>query len=305
LANIISCSRRTDIPAFYAAWFINRLRAGYCHTVNPFGGQLYRISLLPEDVIALTFWTRNPAPLYPHLDEMEERGYPFFFSMTITGYPRTFEPHSPPLESALRTFRQFSDRLSPLRMRWRYDPILISSDTPAEYHLRRFEEISATLEGYTSHCTFSFVQFYGKTTRNAGEAARKAGIRLERPDLEAQRSLAQQLAGIAAARGISFNTCCNDPLIGDGVTKSRCIDPALVRAIAAEKAGEIKLKPTRPDCGCAASLDIGIYDTCRFDCVYCYATSQPATALRRHAEHDPQDSILWRPEALRGKDLNG
>jgi len=32
---IISASRRTDIPAFYSDWFINRIQTGYCNVVNP------------------------------------------------------------------------------------------------------------------------------------------------------------------------------------------------------------------------------------------------------------------------------
>ena len=36
---IISASRSTDIPAFYARWFINRLKAGYCIWYNPFNQQ--------------------------------------------------------------------------------------------------------------------------------------------------------------------------------------------------------------------------------------------------------------------------
>jgi len=37
---IISASYKTDIPAFYGEWFMNRLDAGYCDMVNPYGGQI-------------------------------------------------------------------------------------------------------------------------------------------------------------------------------------------------------------------------------------------------------------------------
>lgn len=301
---VLSCSRRTDIPAFYAPWLMNRLRAGFCHVLNPFGGQVSRVSTRPEDVTALVFWTRNPGPLKRHLDELEARGYAFYFTITITGYPAAFEPHSPPAPAAVRTFQEFSDRLSPLRMRWRYDPIVLSSATPEDYHLRRFDELSKALEGYTTHCTFSFVQFYGKTTRSLESAARQAGAEIRRPTLEEQAALARRLAEIASARGMRFASCCADNLTGGEIVKSRCIDPELIRAIAApERAGELKPKPTRPDCGCAASIDTGAYDTCLFDCAYCYATASPGAARRRHAAHDPEDSLLWRPESLRGKEL--
>jgi hypothetical protein len=304
MPSVISCSRRTDIPAYYAPWLINRLRAGYCHTMNPFGGQVYRIPLAPPDVIALAFWTRNPAPMSKYLDELEARGYSFYFNMTVTGYSTPFEPHNLPLPAALRTFQEFARRLSASQMRWRYDPIVISSATPADYHLRHFEEIARELAGCTHHCTFSFVQFYGKTTRNMGEIARKAGVSLVQPALEEQQALARQLAEIARGYGMSFNSCCNDALLVEGVTRNRCIDPALIQQLAPGRAEGLKSKPTRPGCGCVASVDIGAYDTCLFDCAYCYATSHPTAARKRHADHNPEDSLLWRPEQLRGQDLN-
>jgi hypothetical protein len=303
MPSIISCSRRTDIPAFYTPWLMNRLRAGYCHTLNPFGGQVYRVPLTPENVIALAFWTRNPGPMARYLDELEARGYAFYFNVTMTGYPSAFEPHSPALPAALRTFQEFARRLSPVQMRWRYDPIVISSATPVDYHLRHFDEIARELAGCTNHCTFSFVQFYGKTTRNLGEAARKNGVSLSRPGLEEQQALASQLAGIARTHGMTFNACCSEDLLVEGVTKSRCIDPALIQQLAPGRAEGLKSKPTRPSCGCVASVDVGIYDTCLFECAYCYATSHPAAARQRHANHDPEDSLLWRPENLRGLDL--
>ncbi len=293
-----------DIPAFYTPWLLNRLSAGFCHTLNPFGGQIYRVSLAAEDVIALAFWTRNPAPLLAHLDELQSFGIPFYINMTLTGYPQDFEPHSPAQENALRTFREMSERISPERIRWRYDPIVISSATPVEYHLRHFEALAASLEGLTHHCTFSFVQFYGKTSKNLGEAAQRAGIQVERPGVEAQQALARQLAQIAHSRGISFNACCDDHLLVEGVTKSRCIDTDLIRELAPGRADGLKPKPTRPACGCAASVDIGVYDTCRFDCAYCYATSHPTAARQRQAAHNPADTILWRPDNLRGQNLD-
>jgi hypothetical protein len=34
---IVSASRRTDIPAFYAEWMVRRIRDGYCYAVTSFG----------------------------------------------------------------------------------------------------------------------------------------------------------------------------------------------------------------------------------------------------------------------------
>lgn len=68
--NIISASRRTDIPAFYMPWFMNRLREGYVAYPNPFSGQIHTISVAPEDVHSIVFWSKNYAPFLPHMDEL-------------------------------------------------------------------------------------------------------------------------------------------------------------------------------------------------------------------------------------------
>ncbi len=123
---IISASRRTDIPAFHARWLLNRLDAGFCHYLNPFSGQVYRVSLRPEDCLALVFWSRNPSPLLPHVANLWERGYRFYFQFTLNGYPQAIETHNPPLKAAIATFQKLSQCLSPEWVQWRYDPITTS-----------------------------------------------------------------------------------------------------------------------------------------------------------------------------------
>ncbi|HVO43449.1 MAG TPA: DUF1848 domain-containing protein [Aggregatilineales bacterium] len=303
MPRIISCSRRTDIPAFYSRWLINRLRAGYCHVINPYNNRVVEVSLRPEDCLTLVFWTRHPAPLVPHLDELDARGYRYYFHYTLLGYEPPIHSHNPALEAGITTFQRLSDRLSPDRVRWRYDPIVLSSATPRDYHLRQFERITSRLDGYTRHCTFSFTSFYGKTTRNLAHITRTAGITFSAPDLAQQPALVGELAAIAAAHGMTLNTCCDDLLAIDGVQKNRCVDPALVQALVPDQSLDLKPQPTRKDCGCVASVDIGAYDTCLFGCAYCYATNSRMIALKNHTAHDPEDSVLWRPKPLIGADL--
>ncbi len=303
MPRVISCSRRTDIPAFYSKWLFNRLRAGYCHIINPYAGRVFEVSLQPQDCIALVFWTRYPAPLLPYLDELDDRGYRYYFHYTVLGYPKPIESHNPLLESALATFRKLADRVSPARVRWRYDPIVFSSVTPPEYHLRQFEHIASQLAGYTEHCTFSFTSFYQKTTRNLNQITAETAITFQQPSLPEQQALVGQLAQIAAGHGMTLNSCCGDALVIDGVQRNRCVDPDLVRAIAPGLNGDLKAEPTRQDCGCVSSVDIGAYDLCLFGCAYCYATNSRAVALKRNAVHDPNDSVLWRPDTLAKADL--
>ena len=302
---IISISRRTDIPAFYSRWLRRRFEEGYCHWLNPFGGQVYRMSLRPEDVLALVFWTRNPRPLVPYLADLAERGYYAYFHISINGYPPEIETHNPPLNAAVAAFRQTAALLSPDLVHWRYDPIVLSDRTPFEYHVQRFDHISRALAGATRRCYFAFANFYAKTERSLRRVERDHGLTVERnTPREEQRRLVHALRDIAAARGITLYACCEHEWVGDGIAASRCIDLETIRRLRGDAELALAKAPTRDDCGCVAAADIGAYDTCLFGCAYCYATNSRTAALARHAAHDPHDSILWRPERLRGVDLS-
>jgi len=303
MSRIISCSRRTDIPAFYAKWLISRLRAGYCHIINRYNNRVFEIPLKREDCTALVFWTRNPAPLFAYFNELDARGYSYYFHYTILGYPRPIEAYTPPLKAAIDTFRRLATRLSADRVRWRYDPIVFSSVTPPDYHRRQFEHIASQLKGYTHHCTFSFTSFYNKTTRNLGTVTEKTGISFQEPVLTEQQALARDLAQIAADNNMTLNTCCSDALMAPGVQKNHCVDPDLIRALVPGMKGDLKAEPTRQDCGCVASVDIGAYDMCLFGCAYCYATNSRTVALKNHRKHNPEDSVLWRPPTFAQTDL--
>ena len=304
-SRVVSVSRRTDVPAFFARWFVRRVRAGFCEWVNPFGGRVRQVSLLPEDVIAFVFWTRNPAPLMPFLDELERSGYAFYFHFTLNGYPRALEANNPPVELSIRRFRALADRIGPDRVFWRYDPVVLGQGAglalDADYHRRRFEHLAKELEGYTRRCYFSFVNWYQKTRRNLSRAGLEPGGAgeqvtgdLTRLTAEVRRGLAAELAAIGAAHGITLYACCDDALVGvGGVEKARCVDPEMIGRLRPDRAMSLKPRPTRDQCGCAESVDIGAYDTCLFGCAYCYATRSRAVALARYRAHRPDATRLW------------
>ena len=301
---IISASRRTDIPALYTPWFMNRIRAGFCHWLNPFGGQVYRVSLRPEDCVAIVFWTRNARPLLPHLKELSERGYHFYFQYTINCYPREIDARSPSLEAALRTVRRLAELVGPECVLWRYDPVLISDLTPVSYHLTRFEQLSQALAGATRRCYVSFLDVYRKTERNLSGLA---AYQLRRPYATEQRELLEAFVELAGVQGISIHLCCDEipaGIKGGPVHRAHCVDPDLIRRLRPELDLPLQPGPTRPGCGCAHSVDIGSYDTCILGCLYCYATSSPKAALAHRRAHDPKDTMLWRPPRLQGVDLD-
>jgi hypothetical protein len=169
---IISASRRTDIPAFYAEWFVNRIREGFCLWVNPFNPkQASVINLEPEQVDLIVFWTRYPRPIMPYLKELDGLGYRYYFHYTLTGYPRILEPNLPDLDICISTLKELADRIGRERIIWRYDPILISQATDFAYHERRFAELAREIGGCCHHVVVSFFDSY----RAAAARLRKLG----------------------------------------------------------------------------------------------------------------------------------
>ena len=279
--HLISASRRTDLPAFYADWFMSRVRTGSASWAGPYGGAVRSVSLAAEDVAAIVFWTRNFAPMRRHLDELEGRGLRYVVHFTLTGLPRAYETHVPPARAAVAQMLALARRIGPERVLWRYDPILVCEDSGWDFHRRNFATLAGALEGATRQCSISFVEIYGKVRRNF----EKRGLPLPDPVEEERRRFASELAGVAARHGIVLQACCSDEILGAGVEKARCVDRDQIRRIWPELRFEAAAAPTREECGCSRSFDIGAYDSCLHGCIYCYATSDRMVAKRRHEQH--------------------
>jgi len=286
--NIISASRRTDIPGFYSDWFMRRLRAGSVSYPNPYSGEVHTVSLLPDDVHSIVFWSKHYAPLLPHLDELEERGYRATFHYTITGAPRELEPHVPAWQEEVKTLRDLAGRTTPGHVTWRFDPILFTDQLGAPLYLQRFQEIASSLEGAVERCAFSFATFYAKVARQLDRAV----VRYVDPPLEQKEALVEQMADIGDERGITLHACCWPDLVGGRIRQSHCVDGGLLGRLFPDRPLVSERRPTRDGCGCYASRDIGMYDTCPYGCVYCYANQSHELALRRHRAHDPQGEMI-------------
>ena len=285
---IVSASRRTDIPAFYAEWFMNRIRAGGCTVPNPFNAsQVSTVSLDPAQVDVIVFWTRNPRPLLRHLPELDARGFCYSFLYTILGYPREIDPGSPPLEAAVETFCELSAKIGPERVTWRYDPLLLSNITPVTYHEERFSAVAEALRGDTTRSIVSLVRMYRKLTRRMASLAAR-GIRIENWDEESLSRLLPQLVEAAHRNGMSIQACAPEiDLNRFGLESGSCIDGARLSSLFGLRLESGKDSGQRKQCACTASKDIGMYDSCLFGCSYCYATSDFERARRNHRDHDP------------------
>lgn len=301
---IISVSRRTDIPAFYAEWFMNRIRDGYVRWVNPFSRLVHRISLRPEDVMAFVLWSKNYAPLVPHLDELDTRGYQMLFHFTINGLPRVFEPRVPDTQEMIECAHTLSKRYGPDAVLWRYDPVLVSSITDRQYHLSRFRDLCGALEGTVRRCYFSFTVFHSKVKRSAATLQREAGIVLHDLPTAERIEIAYALADIAFEHGIEMLSCCGDYLVGGKIKKAHCTDAELLFRLYLDRTRRLVEAPTREGCGCCECTDIGAYDTCAHGCVYCYANSRAHIAARNHAKQDPRSDILHGNPRSLGRELS-
>ena len=295
---VISASRSTDIPAFHAQWFKNRLDAGYCKWLNPFNGRTVYVSF--ERARAFVFWTKNAAPILPLLAELDRRGLAYYFQFTVNDYEAEgLEPHVPPLAERLATFRRLSKMLGKHRVIWRYDPLLLTDTLAVADLLAKVERIGRELHPYTEKLVFSFanVTGYAKVKKNLEQS----GVRFRDFDESAVHAIAAGLSRLLAEWKIAASTCAEAvDLAPYGIGHNRCIDgelllrisgndPELLHAFGVDSSPGASLSPLildqdrlkdkgqRKACGCIVSKDIGQYDTCPHLCRYCYANASPQT----------------------------
>ncbi|EFC75760.1 hypothetical protein HMPREF0649_01192, partial [Segatella buccae D17] len=164
---IISASRSTDIPAFYAKWLFNRLTKGYCVWYNPFNQQPMYISF--KNCKVMVFWTKNPKPIIPYLSELDKRGIHYYFQVTLNDYVNEgFEPNVPPVSKRIEVFKKLSQMIGKERIIWRFDPLIVTPQLTPRMLLTRIWHIGNELKGYTDKLVFSFVDVkaYRKVQNN-------------------------------------------------------------------------------------------------------------------------------------------
>ncbi len=293
---IISASYRTDIPAFYSQWFINRFRAGYAKVPNPYGSQISTVPLRAK-VDGFVFWTRNIQPFFPALTLVRQAEIPFVVTHTVTGYPRRLERSVVPSSHAVAAMARVADRFGPRVVVWRYDPIVLSDLTPLSFHQDQMDRLARSLAGITDEICVSFLTPYHKTRRGLDRAVGGDGW-ADPPDQD-KRALLSALVPVAAAHGMTLGICSQDHLRVSGVAAAACIDARRLEDVGRgwgnSRPIAAKVKGNRPGCRCHESRDIGEYDTCPHGCAYCYAVRGRDVAVRRHAHHDPAGEFLIPP----------
>lgn len=327
---IISASRSTDIPAFYAKWFFNRLAKGYCAWYNPFNQQKMYISF--QNCKVVVFWTKNPKPIFPYLHELDERGIHYYFQVTLNDYVKEgFEPNVSSVDDRVETFKRLSEMIGKERVIWRFDPLIITPNITPRDLLTRIWNVGNKLKDYTDKLVFSFVDV--KAYRKVQNNLVKETMLFSKEDVEnAEANHVQRIEivqGLQKIReawhkegwDVEIATCAEDiDLESYGIEHNRCIDGELMKRIFAndeelvyylhtlkwperdifgqlppipEKKKNVKDVGQRKICGCMVSKDIGMYNTCRHFCVYCYANTSKECVLNNAFKHnEDSESII-------------
>jgi hypothetical protein len=283
---ILSASRRTDIPAFYSDWLLNRVHQGYAMVRNPMNSHsVSKINITPEVVDAIVLWTKNPERLIPRLQIL--RPYTYYFQFTITPYGQQLEPNVPNKREVVELFRLLSREIGPERVIWRYDPIILTRDMDLQFHRESFDWMAQMLAGYTRRCVVSFVDLYRKSQRNL------LAIPLKEITSRDMLLITQSLVDIASKHRIEVVTCAEDiDLTPYGVRRGKCIDDKLISELSGRECHIPKDEYQRPECGCVASIDIGAYNTCPHGCLYCYANYSAEAVKKNLSMHNASSPLL-------------
>jgi hypothetical protein len=307
---VVSASRATDIPAFFADWFSKRLEADYCAWVNPFNAH-QKMYVSFAKTRAFVFWSKNPKPLFQYLSQVEDRGIGYYFQFTLNDYEEeNLEPGVASLEKRIETFLELSDRIGPDRVIWRFDPLLIGEGLSAESLLERINRLAERLQGATRKLVISFadISAYRKVQSNLG----KSGGAYREMTASEVETVAVGLVELRKRTGLIVGTCAEQVDLSDkGIEHNRCVDDDLLSKLYPDDAAlmeflgrnqqdmfsiasaKAKKDPgQRKECGCIVSKDIGSYNTCPHLCNYCYANSSQESVKRKFKKRNVDSEMM-------------
>lgn len=281
---ILQTGMRTDIPAFYSKWFVNRIKEGCVLVRNPYNPSAvtkYRIN--PEVVDLIAFCTKNPAPMLGYMDILKPYGQ--FWFVTITPYGKEIEPNVPDKRQIIEDFKTLSNSVGIDSIGWRYDPIFITEKYSLDFHLKAFEQMAKTLSGYTDTCIISFIDLYKKVIKNFPQA--------RMVNKKERLKIGEVFADIGRKYGITVKACAEgNELEVYGIDCDGCLTQEVYESALHTKLNMPKRKGQRTECACFFGNDIGVYDTCRHFCKYCYANTNKDAVIRNSKLHNPNSPFL-------------
>ncbi len=253
---------------------------------NPgYNSIVYKVPLNPSDVDHIVFVTKNPEPMIQHLDELIDLGYNMSFQITLTPYGKDLEPNVPEISKVIESMKTISNVLGKDRVIWRYDPIIVNEIYDAQYHIEAFEKLSSHLEGYVDRCIFTFLQMYSKLEKFRDNTLLKEATNSEKI------AITKGINYYASNRKIQLSCCTDSNIFTDlGIKKRACIDIDSMKKWGVPCT--VSKTPSRKGCKCVSTIDLGMYDTCFHDCIYCYA-NKSNNKIRNHRVFNSENEILF------------
>lgn len=283
---VISASRRTDIPAFYMTWFMERVEKGFFKVINPYNSNVSVVPASPDKVHTIVFWSKNFGPFIKggFGEKLLKMGYNLFFNFTVNSENRLLEPNVPPLKERFDQVSYLCNNYDAKHINWRFDPVCYYSckNKPFANNMDDFSRISDWVanSGIT-RCITSFMDHYPKIQKRVKKIQ---GFSFIDPPMEKQREIILKMEKALNKVNIKLYTCCEKALVDSlgkdsNVTNSSCISNRLFATLFG---GELSFKPDKGQrvkngCKCMVSSDIGSYNLhpCFHNCLFCYAN--PAT----------------------------
>lgn len=279
---ILFASGRTDIPAFYSNWFINRVKAGFVDVRNPFNQNLVsRINF--SDVDLIMFCSKNPLPM---IDKLKMLKVPVLFHVTITPYSKDVEPNIPDKRLIIEGVKKLSLVLGIDNVVLRYDPIFLSDKYNVDYHIRAFDKLCKNLNGYVNKIIVSFMDEYKNVRINKDILKYRIFTR------EDYKKIGEAFSKSAMDNGMSVQTCFEDnDLTEYGFVKGECLSHELAYILTGKKFKSSNVRKEKK-CECVQMVDIGDYNSCMHMCKYCYANYDEKAVSSNFKMHDDNSSLL-------------
>lgn len=279
---ILFASGRTDIPAFYSNWFVNRVNAGFVDVRNPFNPKLVsRINF--SDVDLIMFCSKNPLPMIDKLDVIK---VPVLFHVTITPYGKEIEPNIPDKRLIIEGVKRLSLKLGTDNVVLRYDPIFLSDKYSIEYHIRAFDKLCKNLNGYVNKIIVSFMDEYKNVRKNKNILKYRTFTR------DDYKMIGNAFSKSARDNGMVVQTCFEDEDLTEyGFVKGECLSHELAYILTGKKFKSSNVRKEKK-CECAQMVDIGDYNSCMHMCKYCYANYDEKIVSSNFKMHDDNSSLL-------------
>ncbi len=279
---ILMVSGRTDIPAFYSEWFMNRIHEGFIDVRNPFYPKLVN-RIMMEDVDLFFFCTKNPIPI---VDKLKEINKPIYFHVTLTPYKKDIEPNVPDKTKVIEAIKKISKQIGKENIVVRFDPIFINDKYTVDYHIKAFERICTLLDGYIDRILISFIDDYKNVRKNLETLKYRE---LTEDDYE---KIGINFSKIGDEHHMYVHTCFEErDLTEYGFVKEDCLSKELAYKLTGKKFPKWHARKGNL-CNCVKMTDIGVYNTCKHMCKYCYANFDETKVKENNLKHNPKSSLL-------------